>query len=138
MRKLIASGPVIIVGNKLLVTMDNKESFYKLPGGTLKEGEDLADCAIRELKEETGFSCDLIKKLPTMKTQKRLNSNYVIEVELHHYLAKLKNPISNYYSFKHNQHVVQWISIDDIKNKKYSVAPNIQFLIEKGVIKVKA
>jgi hypothetical protein len=53
---------------------------------------------------------------------------------LHHYLAKLKNPVSNYYSFNYKKHVVQWIDIEDIKNDKYPVAPNIKFLIEKGEI----
>jgi 8-oxo-dGTP pyrophosphatase MutT (NUDIX family) len=137
MRKLIVSGPVIIEDFKLLVTMDDKEDFYKIPGGALKEKEDLEECAIRELKEETGFLCSIIKKLPTMKIKKRLNSNKVIDVELHHYLAKLKSSPSNYYSFKYNRHVVLWVSIDDIKNGKYPVAPNIKFLIEKGVLKSK-
>jgi 8-oxo-dGTP pyrophosphatase MutT (NUDIX family) len=135
MRKLIVSGPVIIKDYKLLVTMDNKDDFYKIPGGTLKEKEDFEECAIRELKEETGFLCSIIKKLPTMKIKKRLNSNKVIDVELHHYLAELKSSHSNYYSFKYNRHIVQWLSIDDIKNDKYPVAPNIKFLLEKGVLK---
>jgi len=137
MRKLIVCGPVIVENNMLLVTMDDKDDFYKIPGGRLKEREDSEECAIRELKEETGFLCSIIKKLPTMKLQKRLNSNSVVDIELYHYLAKLKSSPSNYYSFKYNRHVVQWLNIEEIKKDKHPVAPNIKFLIEKGVLKSK-
>lgn len=131
MKKIIASGPVIIEKNKLLVTMDNKDNFYKIPGGTLEEGETLEECAIRELEQETGFLCDLIKKLPTMKIKKRPGTNEIMLVELHHYLAKLKNSVNNYKSFNYNGHLVSWLNIEDIKNNKYPVAPNIKFLLKK-------
>jgi len=134
MRKIIASGPVIIENGKLLVTMDKKDDFYKIPGGTLEREESLEECAIRELKEETSFSCDLIKKLSTMRLKKRPKTNEIINIELHHYNAKLKNRISNYKSFNYKGHIIKWLDIEDIKNNKYSVAPNIKFLIEKGDI----
>jgi ADP-ribose pyrophosphatase YjhB (NUDIX family) len=134
MKKLIASGPVIVENHKLLVTMDDKDNFYKIPGGTLEKGESLEDCAIRELKEETGFSCDLIKKLSTMKLKKRPGTKNIIHIELYHYLGKLKIPIKNYNSFNYNGHLVNWLDIRDIKNEKYLVAPNIKFLIDNGEI----
>jgi ADP-ribose pyrophosphatase YjhB (NUDIX family) len=134
MKKIIASGAVIVENNKLLVTIDAKDNFYKIPGGTLEEGESLKDCAIRELKEETGFSCELIKKLPTLRLKKKPGTNEIINVELHHYLAKLKNPVVNYDSFNHNEQLVSWLNITDIKSYKYAVAPNIKFLIEKEKI----
>jgi ADP-ribose pyrophosphatase YjhB (NUDIX family) len=130
MKKLIASGPVIIEKNKLLVIMDKKDNFYKIPGGTLEKGESLEECAIRELKEETGFSCILIKPLPIMKFKKRPGTNEIINVELHHYSAKLKKSVSNYRPFNYQGHTVKWLDINDIKKNKYSVAPNIIFLIE--------
>ncbi|HPD82027.1 MAG TPA: NUDIX hydrolase [Candidatus Pacearchaeota archaeon] len=135
MKKLIASDPVIIEKNKLLVVMDNKDPFYKIPGGTLEKEESLEDCAIRELKEETGFSCELIKKLPTMKLTKNLGASYSTKIELHHYLAKLTNPIKNYNSFNYNGHFVAWINLQCIKDEKCFVASNIRFLIEEGKIK---
>jgi 8-oxo-dGTP diphosphatase len=135
MKKIITSGPVIIVNNKLLVTKDKKDDFYKIPGGTLEEGESFEECAIRELKEETGFSCNLVGKLLTIKLKKNSGTNGVVNIELHHYLAKLKNPISDYKSFNYNGHIVKWMSMDEIKNNKYPVAPNIRLLIEKYILK---
>jgi 8-oxo-dGTP pyrophosphatase MutT (NUDIX family) len=134
MKKIIASGPVIIENGKLLVTMDKKDDFYKIPGGTLENEESLEECAIRELNEETGFSCSLIKKLPTMKIKKKPGTNESVIVELYHYLAKLKNSVSNHKSFRYNGHLVSWLNIEGIKNGKYPISPNIKFLIEKGAI----
>lgn len=55
-----AGGVVINVSNELLVVCerhrpDNKAPYYKLPGGTLKAGEDLVDAVVREVLEETGI-----------------------------------------------------------------------------------
>ena len=33
MKTIVASGPVIIQNGKLLVNKDDKDEFYKLPGG---------------------------------------------------------------------------------------------------------
>jgi len=130
MKKIIASGPIIIEKEKLLVTLDKKDEFYKIPGGTLKKNETLEECAKRELKEETGFECEIIKKLPTMKSNKKLEEKEEINLELNHYLAKLKNKPQKYNSFYHNEHKVFWLPLKEIKQKKYNLAPNIVFLFE--------
>lgn len=135
MKVIIASGAVIIEKGKLLVSKDNEDKFYKIPGGTLEEGEGLEDCAIRELKEETGFFCELIKKLSTMELNKKPGTEEEIKISLNHYLAKLINVTENYGSFNYEDHKVVWADIDEIKNGNYNVAPNIKFLIEKGDIK---
>lgn len=57
------------------ITKDNKvilvkqfrkaveEPLLEIPAGKLEHGEDPVSCAVRELKEETGFSCDKIQFL---------------------------------------------------------------------------
>jgi 8-oxo-dGTP pyrophosphatase MutT (NUDIX family) len=131
MKKIVASGPVIIQKGKLLATMNDGDNFYKIPGGKLEEGESLEECAIRELKEETGFSCELLKKIHTMKLKKNPDNDKTINVELYHFIAKLKNSVKNYNSFNYNNHIVSWLDIDEIKKGKYFIAPNIKFLIDK-------
>ena len=42
--------------------------LYEIPAGRLDEGEDPADCARRELKEETGCTADSVQHLYTMFT----------------------------------------------------------------------
>ena len=70
MKKIIASGPVIVEEGKLLVNKDNKDDFYKIPGGRIDEGENLEQACIREVKEEINADIKIIKKLPTMKLDK--------------------------------------------------------------------
>ena len=36
---IVASGPVIIEDWRLLVNKDDKDDFYKLPGGTVEKGD---------------------------------------------------------------------------------------------------
>lgn len=134
MDKIIASGPVIIQNNKLLVTKNKKSEFCKIPGGTLEKGESLEECATREIEEETGLNCKLIKKLPTMKLKHDPDTEKEIDVYLYHYLGKLIQKVKNYKTYDYKGHEVRWLPIDKIKQKKYNVAPNIYFLIDKREI----
>jgi ADP-ribose pyrophosphatase YjhB (NUDIX family) len=60
---IVASGPVIIEDGKLLVNKDNKDDFYKLPGGTIEENsEDLEEACHREVKEEINGEVEIIRK----------------------------------------------------------------------------
>ncbi len=134
MKYIIASGPVIIEEGKLLVNKDDKDDFYKLPGGTIEEGvESLEEACHRETKEETNGLIEIIKPLHPMILWKNPQTKEEMCILLIHYLAKLKNkeeikpipPIKE----------VKWLDIEEIKQDKYNVAPNIKFLIEKGDIK---
>jgi ADP-ribose pyrophosphatase YjhB (NUDIX family) len=131
---IIASGPVIIEKGKLLVNKDNKDEFYKLPGGTIEQGiEDLEQACHRETKEENNGEIEIIRPLHPMILWKNPQTKDKMVILLIHYLAKLRNskeikpipPIQE----------VKWLSIEEIKKGKYNVAPNIKFLIEKGDIK---
>jgi len=133
MKYIIASGPVIIEEGKLLVNKDDKDDFYKLPGGTIKEGiENLEKACHRETKEEINAEIEIIKPLHPMILWKNPQTSDKMCIVLIHYLAKLKNkdeiraiePIKEF----------KWLDIEGIKQNKYYVAPNIKFLIEKGDI----
>jgi len=133
-KQIVASGPVIIEEGKLLVNRDDKDDFYKIPGGTVQE--DVASlelaCA-QEAMEENGAEIEIIKPLHPMIIWKNPQTGEKMVILLIHYLAKLKNkeeirpidPIKE----------VRWLDIEEIKEGKHKVAPNIKFLIEKGDIK---
>ena len=130
---IVASGPVIIEDGKLLVNKDNKDDFYKLPGGTIEENaEDLEEACHREFKEEVNGEVKIIKPLHPMIVRKNQQTGEKMLIVLIHYLGKLKNkrdlkpipPIKE----------IQWLDIEKIKQGRYNVANNIKFLIEKGDI----
>ncbi len=131
---IIASGPVILEDGKLLVNKDNKDDFFKLPGGTVEEGiEDLEQACHREVMEENNAKIEIIRPLHPMIILKNPRTKERMAIVLIHYLAKLLNkdkikpmpPIQE----------VKWMDIEEIKQGKHYVAPNIKFLIEKGDIK---
>ncbi len=132
MKTIIASGPVIIEEGKLLVNKDDKDDFYKLPGGTVEQGDDLIGACKRETKEEVNGEIEIIKPLNPMIIYKNPQTDEEMTIMLIHYLAKLKNkdelkpiePIKE----------VEWLDITEIKDDKHKVAPNIKFLIEQGDI----
>ena len=125
---------MIIENGKLLVDKDDKDDFYKLPGGTIEEGiEDLEEACHRETKEENNAEIEIIKPLHPMILWKNPQTKEAMTILLIHYLAKLKNkekikpmpPIKE----------IKWLDIKEIKAGKHKVAPNIHFLIKKGDIK---
>ncbi|OGJ20421.1 hypothetical protein A3K73_00210 [Candidatus Pacearchaeota archaeon RBG_13_36_9] len=133
-RFIIASGPVIIEDNKLMVNKDDKDDFYKLPGGTIEEGiEDLEEACHREVKEENNAEIEIIRPLHPMILWKNPQTSERMVILLIHYLANLKNkpeikpvpPIQE----------IKWLDVKEIMEGKHNVAPNIKFLIEKGDIK---
>ncbi|MEK6833725.1 MAG: NUDIX domain-containing protein [Nanoarchaeota archaeon] len=134
MKYIIASGPVIIEKGKLLVNKDDKDDFYKLPGGTIEENvESLEEACYREVKEEINAKIEIIKPLHPMIIWKNPQTGEKMCILLIHYLSKLKNKkeIKPVFPIKE----IKWLDIKEIKQGKYPVAPNIKFLIEKSDIR---
>ena len=132
MKYLIASGSVIIEQGSLLVVKEDKDDFYKFPGGTVEPEEDLEACCHREVKEEIDAEIEIIKPLSPDILWKNPRTDEEICVVLIHYLAELKNksevrPIAPIKE-------ILWLDFEEIKKGKHNVAPNIKFLIDKGDI----
>ena len=125
---IVASGPAIIEHGKLLVSKDNKDDFYKLPGGTVREGESLEDACIRRAKEEANAEVEIIKPLLPNILYENPQTKEKMTIVLINYLAKLKNkkdikpmpPIKE----------LKWIEIDKIKKGEGNVSPNVKVLIK--------
>jgi len=126
---IIASGPVIIEDNVLLVSRDNKDDFYKFIGGTVKEGESLEEGCIRKAREACGAEIELIKPLWPNILYENPQTKEKMTIVLINYLAKLKNkedikPIPP-------EQELKWVNIEDIKAGKGDVSPNVEKLVRK-------
>jgi len=53
----------IIFDNKQRVLLCHRRDYdlWNLPGGALEAGESVADCVIREIKEETGLDAEILR-----------------------------------------------------------------------------
>jgi len=133
MKSIVASGPVIVEDGKLLVNKDRKDDFYKLPGGTVEpDTEDLEEACHRETREENGGEIEIIKPLHPMIIWKNPQTDEKMAILLIHYKAKLLNKNE----VKPIEPVIEvtWLDIEEMKQGKHNIAPNIKFLIEKGDI----
>ena len=130
---IIASGPVIIEDRKLLVNKDDKDNFYKLPGGsTQRNAEDLEEECHKKVREEINAEIEIIKPLHPKILWENPETKEKMAILLTSYLAKLKNksdmkPMGSTLEIK-------WLDLDKIDEWKHKVSPYIQFLIEKGDI----
>lgn len=81
-------GGVVIFRGKILILFKNFKNKYEgwvLPKGTVEEGEDFKDTAIREVQEETGAEASIIKYID--KTQYTFGiPDDVIHKNVHWYL----------------------------------------------------
>ena len=129
-KTIIASGPIIIKEGKLLVNHDEKDDFYKLPGGTIREGESFEEACVNATKRENNVEIKIIKPLSPMILWENPQTGEKMKIILIHYLAELLNEedIKPMEPTKE----VKWLDIEEIKNGDHKVGPNIKFLIEKG------
>ena len=85
----IASGPVIIENNKVLLDRETKADGitpWYFPGGGVDSEETPEEACRREVKEELGIEIEIIKKLATIETVNTRHPDK--KIILHHYLAK--------------------------------------------------
>lgn len=61
-----AARGIVIKDNKILLSYEKNTNVYMSPGGGLEEGETLAECCARELKEETGYIVNVIEPFITI------------------------------------------------------------------------
>ena len=134
MKTIVVSGLVIIEKGKLLVNKDNKDDFYKLPGGTIGEGEELEDACKRKVLEEINGEIEMIKPLYPKILYENPTTKEKMKVILINYLAKLLN--KSEIRPKNQTLGIKWVFIKDIlDNNKANVSPNTLELIKKMVEK---
>lgn len=84
----MASGPVIVENDKVLLDRDYKEDFWKFCGGKIKEDESLVDTAKRRSKEELGIEIEILNENPFFTYAIKETPEGKSDVILVHFLAK--------------------------------------------------
>ncbi len=118
---IIASGPVIIENNKVLLNREQKPDGttpWMFPGGEVEEfDKTLEQACMREVKEEMGIQVEIIKPLkPIILLQ---NERVIILI---HYLAKRIGEIQP------GQDIAEW-GWHDIKNLPDNCTQNVYDII---------
>lgn len=116
---VIASGPVIIENNKVLLNKHGDDEFWKFCGGRVEDFDiTLEEVAKREVREEMGLEVDLIKPLRPLMFD--MPDKIVILI---HFLATRKGEI------KAGKDIMawKWFDIDKLPD---DCAPNIKPIIK--------
>lgn len=119
-RIIIASGPVIVEDNKVLVNKHGDTAFWKFCGGRVEDfNSSLQENAAREAKEEMGIGIEVINPEPfIMFTTKPMEDGGTTDVILVHYLAKKVGEIQP------GEDIREWAWLD-IKDLPSDLGPNI-------------
>lgn len=116
---IIASGPVIVENNKVLLNQHGDNLFWKFCGGKVDDFEtDLIENVRREAKEEMGIEIEILDSAPFITYAKKETPEGDVDVILVHYLAKRIGEIAP------GEDIRKWDWLD-IDNLPDDLAPNI-------------
>ncbi len=127
-----AAKAIIIDDNKILLLRSNpklrKKDVWDLPGGLIEDNENYKEALLREVKEETNLTVEIIKKSEKWKFFRDKDGKWV---ELQNFLCLVKN--GNFkISDEHSE--FGWFRVEEIKKLKIKDASFLKAL-EKEVIK---
>jgi 8-oxo-dGTP diphosphatase len=71
MKRVEAAGGVVLRDGRVAVVHRPRYDDWSLPKGKLDPGESFEDAALREVEEETGLRCRLVRELPAVEYQVR-------------------------------------------------------------------
>ncbi len=116
---IIASGPVIVENNKVLLNQHGDTTFWKFCGGRVEDFQtDLIENARREVKEEMGIEIEILDEKPFLLHTKKETPEGNLDVILVHFLAKRIGEIIP------GEDIRKWDWLD-IENLPQDLAPNI-------------
>ena len=117
---IVASGPVIVEDNKVLLNKHGEDNFWKFCGGRVEDYEiNLKDTAQREVKEEIGLDVEILNEQPYFFYTEKIKDDAKISIVLAHFLAKRSNEINPGADIRE----WRWIDLSDLE--KEDLAPNI-------------
>lgn len=133
MTEATSCGGVVIFRGKILLLYKNFKNKYEgwvLPKGTVEQGEDYKETALREVKEESGVDAEIIKYVG--KSQYSFTvPNDTVEKEVHWYLMMSGNYYSKpqkeeyfedsgYYKYHEAYHLLKFANERQILERAYS------------------
>ena len=116
---LIASGPVIVENNKVLLNKHGDTAFWKFCGGRVEDYEtDLIENAKREVKEEMGVDIKILNQEPFIAFTRKETTDGKVDIILVHFLAERIGEV------KPGGDIREW-NWFDINNLSDDLGPNI-------------
>ena len=91
-KEKLAAGGVVIESRsgraRVLVVHRPRYNDWSFPKGGMKAGESLEDAALREVREETGLDCAIVRKLSISKYNYRSKKGILRPKSVHYFLME--------------------------------------------------
>ena len=121
-----ACSAAIFKDNKVLLILRSKgqyEGSWSLPGGHIESHETNEQAAVREVREETSISCEILEKLNTFKVPGNPTQGYRLHVYLGMWLSGQLHASSDALE-------AEWFSLQEISN--LTTTPGLYKVVEEA------
>lgn len=131
MEKWIGAAAICInEESQLLMVLQGKpdeEKTWSIPSGGLEANEDLEQCCLRELLEETGYSGEICDKV---KVKKAVLKELNITIEVHYYLVEIIAGQMNIQDPDQLIYDIAWKGVDEMHSLTLSFPEDRAFLMD--------
>ncbi|NND93356.1 MAG: NUDIX domain-containing protein [Flavobacteriales bacterium] len=127
-----AGGLVVNSNNEILLI--KRLGMWDLPKGKIEKGEDIVDCAIREVEEECAvFGLGITGKITTTYHVMRRNKNKYLK-ESHWYMMKTDQTAPGIPQTEEGIEKVRWVSKTELQKKLKKSWPSVREVIKESKI----
>ena len=132
MKKIIAAGGLVL-NDKEELLMIFRRGKWDLPKGKLDDGEKIEDCAIREVKEETGLQNIDVDSLTGLTYHEYFDPYSTENVIKETHWFKMRAPGNQQLVPQLEEHIekIEWVTDKNIGEKLNNSYTNIIEIIEK-------
>jgi ADP-ribose pyrophosphatase YjhB (NUDIX family) len=114
---------------KVLMVLQGKpeeKKVWALPSGGIEPGETLEMCCIREVREETGYDVEIVKKLHV-----KVGQSYGYDVEVHYFECKVVGGSPCIQDPDGLIHDIAWKTFSDIMSLDLSFPEDKAFILDR-------
>ncbi len=123
--EIIQAGGGLVQNEHKEILMIFRRGFWDLPKGKLDEGETLEECAVREVKEETGLKTIQLKKLLTVTYHSyNLGTHHILK-ESHWYNMRGNSAEQLVAQTEEDIHEIKWVKKEDLPLYTHLTYPSI-------------
>lgn len=131
-KKIIAAGGLVL-NDKNELLMIFRRGKWDLPKGKLDDGESIEDCALREVKEETGLQKVSLEQFAGLTYHQYFDtySNQEVIKETHWFTMYAPGMQELVPQTTEDIEVIEWVDKKNVPGKLNNSYPNIIEIIEK-------
>jgi 8-oxo-dGTP pyrophosphatase MutT (NUDIX family) len=131
--KALFSNNALLLDRLIKRSNDSSELLWEIPKGRIERNESNLDCALRELKEETGIDTNMMKILPDIKPFIDEFTHMGVRYNSYYYTGIVTNDFEPKISFSTFSQLIEiddvkWVSLDELKYMNKSKTLHVHLL----------